>query len=584
MIELEKSPIWMESLIHSLPSTQQFVLYDNIYDFYPCYDTDYGYITFSLSGFLAKHFEQLGYDSVVSFEPMRGFSLLNGDKNLLQTYGFSFDKSDYMEVENLSVVYVLLKKLLSSNNHAHAVVFNFASALKDLSFSENDYSDFFFNLFRDSLDANPVNKNNTSLYNQITFLFKDCNDLPKWYHNTKIKYIKIPKPDIEVRKTIVNSIISNFENYNDASKEKKEKVVQGIAHLTGDMYGKELLNILLEAKKNKLKNLIEFIQTRKLNTIANPWLSFEVKLLAGLKEKLQELGLVCDDFVLDQITNAVKNAYFNFSNLEMNSFLEKPRCVMLFHGYHQEKQMEITQFLSQLIFKNEDACLRIDMKEYLQSSDAAKFSTKLLSHMSYFPYGIIVFQDIQKTHPSLLQSIFDIIKHGKILIEDNILYFHGYIVILSYSKSCDEADKIERGEESLKENSVSLGNEIELKSFFNRSDNSELYTELKNNIIYFNLFTVEQARNHLDKILDETLQRVKILHKVSIVLEDGAKEDIFDACLKETKYYCSIELKSIFHNVFVAPLTNLFLEMNIQEDGVIVIKHLQDSKFEAECV
>jgi len=581
MIELEKSPMWMEKLIHSLSSTQQFILYDNIYDFYPCYDSEYGYITFSLSGFLAKNFEQLGYDSVLSFDPTRGFSLLNGDKNLLQTYGFSFERSDYMEVENMNVAYALLKKLLSSNNHAHAVVFNFASALKDLSFSKKDYADFFFNLFRDSFDANPVEKNGTSLYNQIVFLFRDFNDLPKWYHNTKIEYIKIPKPDIEVRKTIVNSLISSFEDYNDTSKDKREKVVQRVAYLTENMYGKELLNMLLEAKKNRTKNLIEFIQTRKLKTIQNPWLSLEVKLLADLKEKLQELSSIFDELALNQIANAVQNAYFNFANLEMNSFLDKPRCVMLFNGYHQEEQIEMIRLLSKLIFKNEDAYLKVDMQEYSENSDETKLFNNLRFHMNDFPYGIIAFHDIQKAHPNLLGSVFDIIKHGKVLIGDNILYFHGYIIILTYSKPCN---KIELNEKSSKENSASIGNEMQLKSFFDRSDNSELYTELQSSIINFNLFNVEQATNYLEKTLENTLQRVKILHKVSIVLEDGAKEDVLGACLKDTTYYCSVELKSIFHNVFVAPLTNLFLEMNIQKDDVIMLKSLQNSKFEAEFV
>ena len=584
MIELEKSPLWMESLVHSLPSTQQYILYDNIYDFYPYYDSEYGYITFSLSGFLEKHFNQLGYDGVLSYEPMRGFSLLHGDKNLLQTYGFSFEKSDYMEVENLSVAYVLLKKLFSSNNHAHAVIFNFASALKDLSSSKNEYADFFFNLFRDSLYSNPVNKNGISLYNQVTFLFKDLDDFPKSYHNTKIKYIKIPKPDIEARKIIANLIISSFESYSDISKEKREKIVQRVAYLTANMYGKELLNILLEAKKNKTKNLIEFIQTRKLNTTQNPWSSLEVKLLSELKEKLQEFSVICDDLVSEQISNAIKTAYFNFSNLEMNSCFDKPRATMLFNGYHPEEQIQTAQLLSKLIFKNEDSCLTVDMQEYSASADLAKFLNNLSSHMSNFSYGIILFQDIQKADSIILQSVFNIVKQGKILIGDDILFFHGYIIILSYSKSCNESDKMAISENTTKENSVSIGNELELKSFFDRSDASELYTQLNNNIIHFNLLNVEQARSYLEKTLDDTVQRVKTLHKVSIALEDVAKEDILGACLNVTTYYCSAELKTVFHNVFVVPLTKLFLKMNIQESGVVVIKSLQDSRFEVEFV
>lgn len=577
MIELEKSPSWVKNLLYSLPSTQQFILHDNIYDFYPCYDSEYGYTTFSLSGFLARHFEQIGYDTVLSFEPTRGFSLLYGDKNLLQTYGFSFEKSDYMEVENLSAVYVLLKKLLSSKSHTCAVIFNFASTLKEFSLSREDYADFFLHLFQDSLDATPVDKSAISLYNQITFLLKDLKDFPKWYQNTKIKYIQIPKPDKEIRKTIINSIISSFENYKDISKEKREKIVKRVAYLTADMYGKELLNILLEAKKKRSKNLIEFIQTRKLNMVENPWLSLEVELLLGLKERLQEYSFICDDRVLDQIVNAIKNAYFNFSNIEMHSFLERPRSVMLFHGYHQEEQMKIAQGLSQLIFKNEDACLRVNMKEYVGAKDVTKFLDNLLSHISNFPYGIIMFHDIQKADQIFLRFVFDIIKNGKIFLGENILYFHGCIIILSYSQSCNEVDRVTKQ----KENS---SKERKLQTFFDTNDNHELYIELKNSSIDFHLFNVAKARSYLEKILDDTIQKIKILHKVSIVLEDGVKEDILDACFNDKEYYCSVELQTIFHTIFVTPLTNLFIEISIQEESVIMIKSLQNGQFKAEFV
>ena len=408
MIELEKSPNWMKTLISSLPTTQQFILYGNIHDFYPCYDSDYGYVTFSLSNFLAKHFDQLGYDGVLSFEPIKGFYLLYGDKDTLKTFGFSFENSNYMDIDNLNFAYKLIKKLLFSNEYAYVVIFNFASYLKELSFSKDSYVDFFFNLFRDSFNSTPINKNGSYFYNQITFLFRDLDDIPKWYHNTKIKYINIPKPDIEVRKTIISSIISEFEDYKNIFKEKKEKIINILAHLTEGMYGKEFLNILLEVQRCNSKNLIDFIQTKKLNTNNNPWLSFKAERLTNLREKLQRFSYICDNSSCDKIVNIIKSVYLNFSNIETDSFLDRPRSVMLFDGYHQEEQSKLLQLLSELIFKNRDSYLKIDMKRYLKTSDLENFLENLSFHINNFPYGIILFEDIQKANIDLLKLIFDI--------------------------------------------------------------------------------------------------------------------------------------------------------------------------------
>lgn len=573
MIELEKSPLWVEHFMQALPSTQQFILHGNIYDFYPYYDSEYGYTTFSLSGFLAKHFEQIGYDTVLSYEPTRGFSLLYGDKTLLQPYGFSFEKSDLMEVENLHTVYDLCKRLFASKSDAHAVVFHFPPDLKSFSSAKEYYADFFLHLFQDALDANPVEKSGSLLYNQITFLLKDLKGFPKWYQNRKIHAIEIPKPDREIRKTIIHPIIASFENYKDISQEKRAKIVQSVASLTEDMYGKEILNILLEAKKKRSKNLIEFIQTRKLNTLQNPWFSMKKELLVGLQEQLQEYSFLDDTLLFVQIVHAIKNAYFHFSNIEMHSFLKRPRGIMLFYGYHQEEQMKIVKGLSELLFQNQDASLRVDMNDYKEGEDGTKFLHTLHSHLHNFPYGIIMFHNIQKAEEKFLQFVFDIIKNGKISREEDILYFHGSLIILTYSKECyPEADKDTPNKEK------------ELQTFFTTTHNAELSIELKNSTLSFPLFNVAKAKSYLEKILEDTMQKIKLLHKISIVLEYGMKENIIDASLTGKEFYCSVELQTLFHTVFVTPLTNLLLKMPIQEESVVMIKSLADGELKAEVV
>lgn len=565
MIELEKSPPWIKSLIYSLSSTQQFILYGNIYDFYLCYDTDYGYLTFSLTDFLAKHLHHIGYNNILSFEPLKGFSLLYGDKNFLENFGFSFNESsDYLRVENLNSAYLLLEKLMSSKDTTSAVIFNFASFLKELSTYKNDYTDFLFKTFRYSLDSTPINENNKYLYNQILFLFKDMINIPEWYHNPKIRYIKIPKPDIEIRKKIINSVISSFDNYKDNA--NKEKITQILASITEGMYAKQLLNLLLEARKIKPDNIIEFIQIRKLNTIDNPWKSVK---LEELEQSLKDFNLIFEKSIIKKISNIIKTAYFNFSNIDKD--INRPRSFMLFHGYHKYEQTNLAQVLAKIIFKDQDSFLKIDINEYLEEADITKLLNNLLSHISNFPYGIILFQDIQKANKKVLQLIFDIIKYGKTAIYDNNLYFHNYIIILTYSKSCNLSKKTDITDK-------------EIKNLFESTDNYELYLEIKNNIINFPPFNVDKAINYLKNMLKKTIEKIKVVQKVSIVIEENVKDHILSQCLKDKTQFCSVELKSDFHNIFISALTDLFIEMNIKEGDVILIKDLKGSKFEAEFV
>lgn len=570
MIELEKSPAWIKSLINSLSSTQQFILFDNIYDFYLCYDKEYGYVTFSLMDFLAKHLQQTGCDNVLSFEPIKGFSLLYGNKEYLKELNFSFETSECMEVKNLNEAYILIKNLLNSKDYTNSIVLNFASFLKDLSFSKNDYIDFLFNLFRDSLNLNPINKNQKSIYNQIIFILKDLKDIPNWYYNPKIKYIKIPKPNREIRKKIIKFLLSNFDTYMNFSENKKEMVVNELVYLTFGMHGKEVLNILLEAKKNKTKNIIDFVQTRKLNSVQNPWSISARKSLENTIQELKRFNYILDELNLNKIISIIKSAYYNFSNIEREFFLDKPRSSMFFYGYHQEEQMSVVHLLAKTIFKDQDSCLIVDMKNCLSLSDLLNL---ISSHLSNYHYGTIMFQNIQRANKDVLQTLFNIIKYGKIFTNKSTLYFHGYIIVFSYNKSCDV--------EGLNKQNI-INNEKEIKNFFKNTDNSsELYFEFKNSIIQFTLFDRVRAEKYLEKMLDETIEKIKIFHKVSIILDNEAKKEIVSQCLNEKEFYCSEELKSILHNTFIAPLTDLFFEKDLQKNNTFIIKGLKENKFKA---
>jgi hypothetical protein len=565
MLELEKSQSWMGSLLELLPITQQFVLYGNIYDFYSCYDEKYGYLTYGLGEYIAEHFSQQKYQNIFVFKPMEGFELLKGDQYGFKQYGFGLDESNKLEVKTLQEAYIIIKKLFSAKNEANAIVFDMASYIKKLPSYQDEYEELMFALFKDSFVLNPINTNETSLFHQIIFLVEEKNDVPQWYRNTRIKHIKIPNPDIKTRKVIIDSVVVHFENYKDSSRKMREQTVEQLAISTEGMLAKEILSFLLLAKKQKRKNLIDFMLEKKLNASHNPWSRIDPQFLNQLEETISERISIGNKGALQRISQEIKNGYLNFSNLEMESFLTKPRSVFLFTGHHQDEQLKLAVLLAELLFESKDRCCMINMSDFSYASDLEKFLDKknsaLLSFLESFHYGIIVFNELQKADHGVVQAILQIIKEGKLTIDGVTHYFHGYIIILTFG---------------------GLTQTISLKDFFISLDADEAFIQLQKNTINFELLDTKEATVYINKSLDIMLDRIRLLQKVTIVMRDEVISAIVSECLNDQEEHYCVDLKNRLHEAFVLPLTNLFFEMQIKENDLIVVKNLDSGNFQGE--
>ena len=559
-MNIQKLPYWTQQFYEELPLKQQFVFHGNVYDFFPFYKEG-AYITHSLVNYTSEVLQYKGYESVIKFDPIRGFTLLHGEINILKSFGFLFDEQDNMQVPSLDTAYFLIKKLLFDTTHAHAVVFEFASHIQHLSSYKNDYNDFLLNLFYDSFTTLPVNSNDTLLYNQVIFLLENKEDLPQWYNNTRIQYLKVPKPDHAIRHSIIKSLFANMKNLQESATRQKDALIPEIVAITDNMYSKEILNTLLLANKENPDNLIEFILQRKLKAPQNPWLSLNHNTYTKIEESLREI------FVknLDDLINEIKSAYFNLSSIETTSFLCKPRSTMIFTGNNQETQHEVLEQLALSIFKNKNALYTIDMN-LLETENIS-----LHSHVEHFPYGILMFENIQNANQKSLKTILNIIENGSIVEESETLYFHGYIVILGYTP-------LDNGSKELTHQKL----QSNFKEIFTRTSKSTLYSKLESKTIFFNLLNKQEAKIYLEKQLGRMLTRIELLRQIKIILRDEVTNRIVDKCLTTKTNFKQNDLNILLTQIFLIPFVNYLSECNLQKNDIILLKDLSNNKFTVE--
>ena len=218
----------------------------------------------------------------------------------------------------------------------------------------------------------------------------------------------------------------------------------------------------------------------------------------------------------------------------------KPIGSFLFLGPTGVGKTELSKALAESLFGTEDAMIRIDMSEYMESHSTAKLigappgyvgydeAGQLTEKVRRKPYSVILFDEIEKAHPDVMNMLLQLLDDGR--LTDNqgrTISFKNTVIImtsnvgarlitekktLGFVSAKDEADATREYENTKKEVMAELKKEFK-PEFLNRIDE----------IIVFHKLNAEQIR----KIVDLLVNNVKKLMKnqeIELDVDEKAKD------------------------------------------------------------
>lgn len=577
MVKKENLPNWAKELLAFTSVHQQFLIDGNIYDFYPYYDEKYGYTTLSLPNYLATILSQEGYENIVMFEPLFGFSLLSGDKEQLQVLGIDFDNKDMIQTNSLAEAIWKVENLLQANDTNSALIVNHCSRIKEL-YPQEEIDKFLYTFFRYSLNAYPIKVGDISRFNLLIYILDKSKDFPLYYNNSKIRTISIPKPDIETRKKIIQSIIVTFEEYKTLLPERQNELLELLSLYTNSFYGKDILHsfILAKQKRSKINKIFEAIQEYKIGSSEILWSKIGKKQLMKLQEKLNK-EIFGQEKAIEKIVKAIQSAYFNLNRLENPENIDRPRLTLLFAGPYEQIHKKLGQSLAKNLFQTESLFFHFDLLEYINKDKALDrlllTESKLIRIIQENPNSIVMFENFDAAPSDILDFINQIVTKGKVNIdEQEILYFGEAVIILTTNTSLLFDD-----ESFSNDNKKDYHNEVFriLEQKFQKSllDNLQL--------IIFDLLKEEDIKWWIQKMIDKTIENIKSFQKITIMMNDISRKRIEEECIKHCNSLDMIKIEKCLQNIFINPLSDLFLRLDIKGGQTILIEkiELQDSRW-----
>ncbi len=165
--------------------------------------------------------------------------------------------------------------------------------------------------------------------------------------------------------------------------------------------------------------------------------------LLNLEEDLKR-QVISQDRAISVIANALRRSRSGVGNPD------RPIGTFLFLGPTGVGKTELSKALARSYFDNESALIRVDMNQYVESSDVARLiapmqGTELgfLGQVRKKPFSVILFDEIEKAHSSVVNALLQMLDEGMMRDSDNrAVSFRDAIIIATSNAGADEIRRL----------------------------------------------------------------------------------------------------------------------------------------------
>ena len=331
----------------------------------------------------------------------------------------------------------------------------------------------------------------------------------------------------------------------------------------------ELRNKLDElSKKGNEGILSDTVTNEDIANVISKWTNIPIsKLMSSEKEKILNLEdnlrkrVKGQDKALKLVSDAIIRSRSGIKDPN------RPIGSFMFLGPTGVGKTEVARSLAYELFDDEHHMVRIDMSEYMEKYSVSRLIGAAPGYVGYEeggqltekvrrnPYSIVLFDEIEKAHPDVLNLLLQILDEGRLTDSNGrTVNFKNTIIIMTSNVG---SEYIINGEEDKVRGEL---NKYFRPEFLNRLDE----------IVVFNKLSKENLSEILDKIIGEIEHRLIDIN-VKIKLTEDAKKYFIDNGYDE--YYGARPLKRLVNNKLETIIARKLINNEIKQNTDIVVDY-----------
>lgn len=341
-------------------------------------------------------------------------------------------------------------------------------------------------------------------------------------------------------------------------------------------------SVLEDWKKSREENRITVDEEDMMRVVAD-WTGIplnrmerkETERLLQLATELQQT-VIGQDEACSTIAKALRRSRADLKDPK------RPIGAFMFLGPTGVGKTFLAQTLAEKMFGDSNSIIQVDMSEYMEKFSVSRMigsppgyvgheeGGQLSEQVRRKPYSVVLFDEIEKAHPDVVQIMLQIFEEGR--LTDSLgreIDFRNTIIIMTTNVG---AVAIQRQTKMGFGATKSLGNDYEsikenVTEEAKKTFKPEFLNRINDLIVFHSL-----EREHLFKIVDLEIAKVQsrlLEKKISIELTKDAKELIIDTGYDEK--YGARPLRRAIEQLLEDPLAEALLGGEINEEDCVAI-------------
>ncbi|MFF2318756.1 AAA family ATPase [Arthrobacter sp. NPDC058097] len=587
-------PAWIREVDVLLPVARQMVLTGNIEDFHvaTCNGRD---SLMTAAELVISCCDVNGFDFIYSYDPVDGISLEFERTEGAAEKFFGPSHLERSTSATLGKMADLMRKAMLGDEHRVAILMKFASRMWRDELHAGPDLRVLFTLAEKLAHTEPAQNaprcRSASIASTVFWFAGQDVAAPRWLtYGDAVRTISVPPPELATRRAAAAALLPGLQGYGDLPKEQAAVAVNTFARLSDGMTLRDLDHILQLAVTEDVPatDIDVAIRSLRFGVSDSPWRDAELLgRIAGGEPQVSSRVLGQPAAVRRSLDVLVRAATGLTGAHAGTGTVNRPQGILFFAGPTGVGKTELAKALAELLFGVDDAYTRFDMSEFSAEHSEARLigappgyvgfgaGGELTNAVRQKPFSILLFDEIEKAHPRILDKFLQILEDGRLTDgAGDTVYFSETVIIFTsnlgtYRPAGAETNTRVARRGDPYEITRDRVHEAITHHFTEELQRPEILNRIGNNIVVFDFISEPVAQQLATKYIDGVLRTVRAGFGLTLSLAPAVTQTITESAL-ENLDFGGRGVSSAVEATFVNPLARALSQLPTGLKGVTV--------------